>query len=233
MAFSRVTVQRFLVQHLGVSNKVVAEMVAAGRVLVNGLEVDVKHYLEKTDELVLDCNVIKSKERLVYLLYHKPRGVECTLNPDIADNLTLYLDFPERVFPVGRLDKDSEGLLLLTNDGNVYNQIADSESGQEKEYEVEVDLTITPQFIHQMANGIVIMGKMTLPTQVWPVGEKRFGIVLRQGLNRQIRRMCHKLGYKVTRLVRTRIVNFKLGDLPLGKWREISDLEMRDLKTMI
>ncbi|RNI27575.1 pseudouridine synthase [Rufibacter immobilis] len=212
--------RHFVVQKARFSNKEAAHCIAAGRVLVNGQKGYLNQVLLPEDTVTLDGAVIKAPQAFIYLAYYKPRGVESTLNPNIENNLAQALGLKERVFPVGRLDKESEGLMLLTNDGVFYNRISHSDNHQEKEYVVTVNKALTSEVIAQLAAGVEIMGQKTRPAQVAQVGEKAFRIVLTQGLNRQIRRMCYKLGYEVERLVRVRVVSIEVGELQPGEWRE-------------
>ena len=162
-------------------------------------------------------------------MLHKPRGVTCTTERDVPGNIVDFVGYPERIFPVGRLDKDSEGLILLTNDGDVVNEVLRVEHGHEKEYRVTVEPAVTGTFLSMMAAGVRIGGEKTKPASVTRVDANRFRIVLTQGLNRQIRRMCSALGWRVKRLVRTRIMHIQLGDLPAGRWRDLTEAELRPL----
>ncbi|RNI26542.1 pseudouridine synthase [Rufibacter latericius] len=219
------SLQHFVVQRGRLSNKEAVRCIVSGKVLVNGQKGQLQQVLHPEDEVQLDGKVLKAPQTFTYLAYYKPRGVESTLNPNIQDNLAQALNLHVRVFPVGRLDKESEGLMLLTNDGALYNRISHAENHQEKEYVVTVDKPLTLEALNNLATGVVIMGKKTRPAQVQQIGEKAFSIVLTQGLNRQIRRMCYKLGYEVERLVRVRMVNIGLGELQPGEWRELSNYE--------
>ncbi|MFC5271103.1 pseudouridine synthase [Adhaeribacter terreus] len=223
----------FLVQKLRLSNKEATAIILAKRLLVNGLPAQLNQPLKPEDEVTLDCKILKPAQQFHYLAYYKPRGIETTLNEAIPDNLTQALNFPERVYPIGRLDKESEGLLLLTNDGSIFDRILHSEQKQEKEYVVRVDKSLTSEVIAALASGVEIMGKKTRPAQVKPLDAFTFNIVLTQGLNRQIRRMCYKLGYEVLELKRVRIVNVKLGDLQVGEWRELGKNEVEELKKLV
>ncbi|MBC3539849.1 pseudouridine synthase [Rufibacter sediminis] len=214
--------QYFVVQKARLSNKEAVHCIVSGRVLVNGQKGQLQQTLLPQDEVQLDGQLLKAPQQFTYLAYYKPRGIESTLNPAIENNLAQALNLNVRVFPVGRLDKESEGLMLLTNDGALYNRIANAESHQDKEYLVTVDKPLTPEALQQLASGVVIMGQKTRPAQVQQTGEKTFSIVLTQGLNRQIRRMCYKLEYEVERLVRVRMVNLEVGELQPGEWREIN-----------
>ncbi|MFN6946930.1 MAG: pseudouridine synthase [Cytophagaceae bacterium] len=220
------TVKFFIVQSLSISNKEAIEIIGQKRVMVNGAIAGVNQSIGPCDEVRLDDKVLKAAKELVYLAVYKPRGVETTLNNSIRDNLYESFDLAEGLFPVGRLDKESEGLLLLTNDGRLYQKITHSENHQEKEYRVTVDKPLTEEAIQRLSSGIKIIGKMTRPAMVGQIDEYTFAITLTQGLNRQIRRMCYKLGYEVTRLVRVRIVNIVIGEMKPGevKWLNEKDV---------
>ncbi|GAA4297377.1 pseudouridine synthase [Nibribacter koreensis] len=220
------SLQYFVVQKGRLSNKEAVQAILSGRVRVNGQKGQLQQTLVPADEVTLDSQVLKASQAFLYLAYYKPRGVESTLNPSIDNNLAQALAIQERVFPIGRLDKESEGLMLLTNDGHLYSRIANADQHQEKEYLVTVDKPLTPEALAHLAGGVVIMGQMTRPAQVNQVEEKTFSIVLTQGLNRQIRRMCFKLGYEVECLVRVRMVNVEVGDLQPGQWRTLGEKEV-------
>ena len=174
----------------------------------------------------------EKKDERIYLAYNKPPGIECTTNLDVRDNIINEINYPERIFPIGRLDKASEGLLFLTNDGDIVNKILRARNNHEKEYVVTVNRTITDRFIEQMANGIPILDTITRKCKVERISKDVFRIVLTQGLNRQIRRMCEYLDYEVVALKRTRIINISL-DLPIGKYRLLTPKEMEDLNGLI
>lgn len=165
----------------------------------------------------------------VYILLNKPRGIVCTADPREPMNVVDYLNYPIRIFPVGRLDKDSEGLLLLTSDGEIVNRLLRTAGGHEKEYEVEVDRPVTAEFVRKMTTGVPILDTVTLPCRVRRTGERSFNIVLIQGLNRQIRRMCEYLGYDVKSLRRIRIMHLRIGKLRPGQWRELTQEELEAL----
>jgi len=219
----------YIVQKLSLSNKAAVQLILSGRVLVNGTKGAIMQELLPEDEVQVDGQVVKASVKKVYIAYHKPRGVESTMNAKIAHNLLQALDFEESVFPVGRLDKESEGLMLLTNDGGTLYKILHAERRQEKEYAVTVDHPLTQQVLERLAAGIVIMGQRTRPAIVRQIDDTTFSITLTQGLNRQIRRMCYKLGYQVKKLVRVRIISLELGDLAPGNWRHLNPAEIRAL----
>ena len=212
-------INEFLVKRFHISKSEASEMVSENQVCINGLKAFQRQYISKTDLIEVNGNVLQEGLNHVYYAYYKPRGIECTLNTEIENNLLHAIPFTEHVYPVGRLDKESEGLLLLTNDGKLYKDIAFSENFKEKEYVVEVDKELTQEAIEQLSSGIVIMGKKTRPAEVTQVSPTSFQIILTQGLNRQIRRMCYKLHYEVTMLKRIRITSILLGDLKPGEFR--------------
>lgn len=181
----------------------------------------------------VDGKPLTGESEKVYLLLNKPRGIVCTADPREPMNVVDYLGYPKRVFPVGRLDKDSEGLLLLTSDGEIVNRILRAAGGHEKEYEVQIDRPVTAEFVRQMSGGVPILDTVTLPCRVRRTGERSFNIVLVQGLNRQIRRMCEALGANVTHLRRVRIMNLRLGRLQPGQWRALTDEELARLMQQI
>ena len=227
------SLKHFIVRQLGVSNKDAVQHILSGRVLVNGKQGALSQVLLPEDEVQADGQLIREANKKVYLAYHKPRGIESTMNAQIENNLLQALDFTQRVYPVGRLDKESEGLMLLTDDGALLYEILHAERHQEKEYLVTVDRPLTQRAVDNLAEGIVIVGKKTQPAVVRQVDEKTFNIILTQGLNRQIRRMCYKLGYQVQKLLRVRIMTLELGNLPLGEWRYLNQSEINDLKQKV
>jgi 23S rRNA pseudouridine2604 synthase len=216
-------------RHFKISNEKADSMIGEGRVRVNGKAVSPAAKIENWEEIKVDEKIIREGKTFSYIKFYKPRGIECTLNKKIENNLLTIFNYPEKLFPVGRLDKESEGLLLMTDDGRVFNQVAISEREKEKEYLVMLDKNYDENFVEAMQNGIVIMGKKTKPCKMIPVNEKSFRIILTQGLNRQIRRMCYKLGYAVEELIRVRIVDVQLGNLKAGEWQELSDAEKKTL----
>jgi 23S rRNA pseudouridine2604 synthase len=217
----------FLVYNLRLSNKEALTLLRSKKVLVDGQVAKPGDKVLRHEEIRVDGRIIREKTRLVYIKFYKPRGIESTLNRNIPGNLTTVFNYPEKLFPVGRLDQESEGLMIFTNDGHYYKRIAEKEANVEKEYRVTVNKPITPGFVQQMESGVMIMGKMTkratvIVTPLANDGDTVFHLILKEGLNRQIRRMCYKLGYEVDRLVRVRIDNVELGRLAPGKWEEIS-----------
>jgi 23S rRNA pseudouridine2604 synthase len=203
--------------------------IEAGRVTWNGQSAALGTQVAEGDEVRVDGQLLGVKKKDVYIALNKPVGIICTTETDIADNIIDHVRHPERIFPVGRLDRDSEGLILLTNNGDIVNEILRSENNHEKEYVVTVDRPITDLSLKMMATGVKIRGEMTKPAKVSRVDAQTFKIILTQGLNRQIRRMCSALGYKAQRLQRVRIMNVKLGDLGSGQWRPLTPAELTGL----
>jgi 23S rRNA pseudouridine2604 synthase len=181
------------------------------------------------DEVCVDGRPVGAPKRHVYLALNKPVGITCTTERQVRGNIVDFVRHRERIFPIGRLDKDSEGLILLTNNGDIVNEILRSENEHEKEYVVEVDRPVTQGFLRSMAAGVPILDTVTKPCQTQRLGRNSFSIVLTQGLNRQIRRMCEHFGYTVRRLRRVRIINLTLEGLPVGKWRNLRRHELQGL----
>jgi 23S rRNA pseudouridine2604 synthase len=209
----RKRLQYFLVKRLSISNKNALSLILEGKIRINGISVFENIEINIEDKIVYENQILQEEKQLIYVAFYKPRGIETTLNSEIPDNLKDILPFNESLFPVGRLDKESEGLLLLTNDGRLFDKTLRSEHQTEKEYLVKVDQEITDDFICEMSSGVMILGKITLPCMVEKVDDFTFRIILIQGINRQIRRMCYKLGFKVLELKRIRIGDILLGDL--------------------
>ncbi len=203
--------------------------IEAGRVTCNGKVAALGTRVVEGDEICVDGAPLGARKRQIYLALNKPVGVTCTTEAHIEDNIIDLVGYPERIFPIGRLDKDSEGLILLTNNGDIVNEILRSENNHEKEYIVTVDRPITDLSLEMMASGVKIMGVLTKPAQVSRIDRESFRMILTQGLNRQIRRMCSALGYKAQRLQRVRIMNVHLGTLAPGKWRHLTDRELAGL----
>lgn len=202
------------------------KLIEAGRVTVNGKKAKVGTQVEPGDDVRVDGNQLYIAPRSnVYIALNKPVGITSTTEKKVKGNIVDLVNYPSRIFHIGRLDKDSEGLILLTNDGDIVNEILRSENEHEKEYIVSVDKAITPDFIKQMSEGVRILDTKTLPCEIEKITNYEFKIILKQGLNRQIRRMCEALGYNVTRLQRLRIMNIELGNLPIGQWRYLSKKE--------
>ncbi|WP_213421900.1 23S rRNA pseudouridine(2604) synthase RluF [Bhargavaea massiliensis] len=200
-------------------------LIEEGRVTINGKRVSIGTQVEPGDDVRVDGNPIRVARNNVYLALNKPVGITSTTEKSVKGNIVDLVNHPLRVFNIGRLDKDSEGLILLTNDGDIVNEILRSENKHEKEYIVSVDKPITPEFLNNMSEGVRILGTKTLPCKTEQLSKYDFKIILTQGLNRQIRRMCEALGYQVYRLQRIRIMNIHLGNLPPGQWRDLSKKE--------
>jgi 23S rRNA pseudouridine2604 synthase len=203
--------------------------IESGRVQVNGTTAVLGTQVADGDEVRLDGQPVVRKPERVYLALNKPVGIECTTDRSVPGNIVDFVGHRERIFPIGRLDKDSEGLILLTNDGDIVNRVLRAEHEHEKEYIVSVDRPLTPGFLEGMAHGVPILDTVTNPCKVRQVGRNTFRIVLTQGLNRQIRRMCEHFDYTVRGLQRVRIMHVQLGNLPLGKWRNLTAAEVRPL----
>ena len=207
------------------------KLVDSGRIKVNNEIAILGTKINEGDKITIDNKLIKpKKKKTIFIAFNKPKGVVCTTNRMIEkNNIIDYINFPERIFPVGRLDKLSEGLIFLTNDGSLVNKVLRSRNNKEKEYLVEVNKNITTNFIRQMGNGIPILNTVTKNCKLVKVSTTTFKIILTQGLNRQIRRMCEFLGFKVVSLKRIRILNIKL-DVEIGKWRHLSSNELNSIK---
>ena len=204
-------------------------LIAEGRVQVDGRPGELGDRVLPGMRVTVDGQSLSGRGEKVYIALNKPAGVVCTTDPREPMNVVDYLDYPIRIFPVGRLDKDSEGLLLMTSDGEIINRILRAAGGHEKEYEVEIDRPVTKEFVEKMSAGVSILDTVTLPCRVRRTGERSFNIILVQGLNRQIRRMCEALGCNVVRLRRIRIMNIRLGAMRPGQWRELSEEELSGL----
>jgi 23S rRNA pseudouridine2604 synthase len=218
--------QYLLVRVLAIANAKAKRLIAEGQILVNGIAVTENVLIQATDQVEYHSMVVQQAKQMRYVALYKPRGIETTLNASIENNLTGFVPFAEKLFPVGRLDKESEGLLLMTNDGTLFNAIIGPDSLIEKEYIVQVNKPINESFLSTMASGVTIMGKQTWPCKLSYIDSHTFGIVLQQGLNRQIRRMCYQLGFEVLMLKRIRIANILLDTLVSGEYRLINRSEM-------
>ncbi|WP_245184441.1 23S rRNA pseudouridine(2604) synthase RluF [Halomonas salinarum] len=216
-----------------VSRREADRLIEEGAVKVNGRRAEMGMRVTDADRVTVRGKPLRPKPRPVYLLYNKPVGVTCTTDPADPTNIVDAVNYPERIFPIGRLDKPSQGLILLTNDGDIVNKILRAGNAHEKEYQVRVDRPINQAFIERMGAGIPILGTMTQPCPVRQTGPNSFTIVLTQGLNRQIRRMTEYLGYEVTYLKRVRLMNIHLAGLSSGQWRELGADEMATLDAML
>ena len=222
-------INKFLGQTGLVYRRGADKWIESGRVYINGEKAELGSRVSPSDVVEVDGKRVSLEEELVYIALHKPVGITSTTDRKDKDNVVDYMNHPLRIFHIGRLDKDSEGLLLMTNDGDIVNEILREEHGHEKEYIVTVDRPFDDEFLQTMASGVPILGTMTKPCKVKRLGPKTFNITLTQGMNRQIRRMTAALGYTVVRLKRTRIINIHLGDLPYGEWRDLTKDEREEL----
>ena len=215
------------------SRRAADKLLEEGRITINGVQPELGTKVSDNDIIAVDGKVVgERKERHVYIALNKPRGIVCTTDRKVEkDNIVDFVGHPQRIFPIGRLDKPSEGLILLTSDGDIVNKILRARNNHEKEYIVKVDQAIDQKFISKMSNGIPILGTITNKCFVEQIGPKTFRIILTQGLNRQIRRMCEYLDYRVTKLKRIRIMNISL-DLPVGQWRELRAEELTELNKL-
>jgi len=204
--------------------------IEAKRVTINGVIAQLGSTVSEGDDVRVDGKPIGTKKKAVYIALNKPVGITCTTELHVKGNIIDFVNHPERIFPIGRLDKDSQGLILLTNDGDIVNKILRAENNHDKEYIVTVDKPITPAFLQGMSSGVRILGTITKPCTVTKISERVFRIILTQGLNRQIRRMCAAFGYQVRKLERIRIMNIHLNGLKLGHWRNLTAKELHELQ---
>ena len=205
-----------------------------GRVTINDETALIVARVQAGDVVAVDGEKIKiSKKQSLYIAFNKPKGVTSTTDPSDRSNIVYFINHPKRIFPIGRLDKDSEGLILLTNDGDIVNKILRAGNEHEKEYIVTMNKAITPEFVKRMSSGVPVLGEKTKPCIVRQLGNRSFKIILTQGLNRQIRRMCEYLQYDVMTLKRIRVMNITLGNLPVGKWRNLSFAEAQEINKMV
>jgi 23S rRNA pseudouridine2604 synthase len=209
------------------------KLIESGRVTINGVSAETGSKVKAGDEVRLDGRLLSGREELVYIAINKPVGITSTTEHKVKGNIVDFINYPQRIFPIGRLDKDSEGLILLTNDGDIVNKILRAGNNHDKEYIVTVDKPITAEFIQGMSSGVRILDTVTKPCVVKREVKNTFRIILTQGLNRQIRRMCEVFGYKVVKLKRIRIMNIHLKDLPTGKWRYLTPEELKTLNSLI
>ena len=230
----RVRINKYF-SEIGVCSRRAADkLIEQKRVTINGVIAEMGTKVSPDDEIRLNGKLISApKTKPVYLAFNKPRGIVCTTDTRREkNNIIDFINYPERIFPIGRLDKDSQGLILLTNDGDIVNKILRARNNHEKEYVVTVKKPITPSFIKKMGNGVPILDTVTRKCFVEKIDTYQFRIILTQGLNRQIRRMCEHLGNEVRQLKRYRIMNIQL-DVPLGKWRDLSQKELTDLQKLL
>ncbi|MFC7682214.1 23S rRNA pseudouridine(2604) synthase RluF [Paenibacillus sp. GCM10028914] len=210
------------------------KLVESGQVTINGVKAVLGSQAEEGDDVRVNGRQLgEKKSKHVYIALNKPVGITSTTESHIKGNIVDFVGHQERIFPIGRLDKDSEGLILLTNDGDIVNKILRSEGRHEKEYIVTVDRPITEAFIRGMSSGVKILGEMTLPCTITRMSERVFRIILTEGKNRQIRRMCSAFGYEVRKLQRIRIMNIRLGSQKIGAWRDLTDQEKQELGKLL
>lgn len=216
------------------SRRAADKLLEEGRITINGIVPELGTKISDEDIVEVDGKPIReSQEKPIYIAFNKPVGIVCTTDTKRErDNIIEYINHPKRIFPIGRLDKPSEGLILLTNDGDIVNKILRAQNNHEKEYLVRVDKPLNTKFLDKMRNGVPILDTVTKKCEVERIDDMTFRIVLTQGLNRQIRRMCEYLGYEVKKLKRIRIMNIKL-DLPLGKWRDLTEEELAVLNASL
>ena len=209
------------------------KLIEQGLVTINGRLAKTGNRVEEGDNVCIDGKPLKPAPKTIYIAFNKPVGITCTTDIKENGNIISFINHPQRIFPIGRLDKPSEGLIFLTNDGNIVNKILRAGNNHEKEYVVSVDKPITADFVKRMQNGIPILGTVTKKCFVRQEGKLVFTIILTQGLNRQIRRMCQYLGYSVTRLKRVRIMHVNLGNLKTGAWRYLTPAEITGINQMV
>ncbi|MNS24109.1 Ribosomal large subunit pseudouridine synthase F [compost metagenome] len=222
-------INKFISESGYCSRREADKLVEAGKVTINGTVALLGSQAEEGDDVRVNGQPLTDKEKHVYLALYKPVGITSTTERHVQGNIVDFVGHEKRIFPIGRLDKDSEGLILMTNDGDIVNRILRAEGKHEKEYIVTVDKTISPHFVRAMSEGVKILGEMTLPCTVTRMSDRVFRIILTEGKNRQIRRMCSALGYEVRRLQRIRIMNIHLGNQKSGTWRDLTPQEKQDL----
>ncbi len=227
------SLNKFISQTGFCSRREADKLIESGRILVNNKLPKPGNRVTGKDEVRIDGQLLQTKNKTVYIAFNKPPGVSSTTDVKDKYNIIDYINYPERIFPIGRLDKASEGLIFLTNDGDIVNKILRAGNNHQKEYIVTADKIITNDFVKRMANGINILDTVTQKCFVKQEGKFVFRIILTQGLNRQIRRMCEALGYKVTRLVRIRIMNITLNGIAAGKWRYLTNEEIDNINTLV
>ncbi|KSU81041.1 23S rRNA pseudouridine2604 synthase [Fictibacillus enclensis] len=219
-------INQYISQAMAISRRETDRLLKVGRITVNGSVCEMGQIVGPDDIVRIDGKTIKNKVKLVYIILNKPAGITCTAASHIEGNIIDFIGYHERIFPVGRLDKASEGLILMTNDGELSHAISHGDHKHEKEYLVTLNNPFSNEFISGMAQGVQIPGAVTKPCVVERVSDDEFRIILTQGLNRQIRRMCRAFGYTVIKLERIRIMGISLGDLPRGQWRHLTEEEV-------
>lgn len=233
MEDNSISLNKYISQTGVCSRREADKWIDEGRVEINGKVAIKGNRVEEGDIVKVDGKTLSAKPESIYIALNKPPGITCTTDLKDPDNIIEFMDHPQRIFPIGRLDKPSTGLILLTNDGDIVNKILRVENNHDKEYIVSVDKGITQDFVKKMSKGLPILDTITLPCKVQQVSRFVFRITLTQGLNRQIRRMCEYLGYQVVSLKRIRIMNIKLDGLKMGEWRDLEPKELKELKTLL
>lgn len=209
------------------------KLIEKGFVYINNKKAEIGSKVTSEDIVKINNDIIKPKKKRVYIAFNKPVGITCTTERHIKGNIIDYINYPERIFNIGRLDKPSQGLIFLTNDGDIVNKILRAGNNHEKEYIVTVDKPITNEFLHKMSSGVPILDTVTKKCKIKKESKYVFRIILTQGLNRQIRRMCQYLGYNVTKLERIRIMNVTLDNIPIGNWRYLTEEEMNTINELV
>jgi 23S rRNA pseudouridine2604 synthase len=233
MEINLTRINKYLSESGFCSRREADKLLEEGRITINGIVPEMGTKVSVDDEIRVDGKLIREKrEKPIYLAFNKPVGIECTTNQSVRDNIVDYINYPKRIFPIGRLDKASEGLIFMTDDGDIVNKILRARNNHEKEYVVTVNKPITDRFIEKMSNGVPILDTITRKCKVEQISKFVFKIILTQGLNRQIRRMCEYLGYEVTALKRVRIINISL-DVHVGRYRELTENEIKQLNKLI
>lgn len=225
----RISLNKYIASTGFCSRREADKYIEEGRVTVNGEVGEMAMRVDASDDIRVDDEKLTLKKKFTYIVFNKPMGVTCTTDLKDKTNIISYINHEKRIFPIGRLDKDSEGLIFLTDDGDIVNKILREGNHHEKEYLVIVDKPLEKDFAKKMNQGIRIDGQTTKPCKIQVLGKQKFKIILTQGLNRQIRRMCQSLGYKVRFLQRVRIMDIQLGNLKLGRWRNLSPVEVENL----
>ncbi|MGE5633361.1 MAG: 23S rRNA pseudouridine(2604) synthase RluF [Caulobacteraceae bacterium] len=228
-----IRINKFISEKGICSRREADKLIEQGRVTINGERAETGSKVNPGDMVKLDGKPLKAKDPYVYLAFNKPVGIVCTTDTKERDNIIDFIGYPKRIFPIGRLDKESEGLIFLTSDGDIVNKILRAGNNHEKEYIVTVNRPITENFIEAMSNGVRILGTVTKKCRVEGISRYSFRIILTEGMNRQIRRMCEALGYNVTSLRRIRIMNVKLGSLPVGRWRHLTGQELSTIIKLV
>jgi len=228
-----IRINKFLSEAGICSRREADRAILEGKVKIDGVTATMGAKVTKDNVVTYMGKPVKKEEKLVLIAFHKPVGIVCTTDPREPDNIIDYINYGMRIYPIGRLDKDSEGLILLTNDGNIVNKILRAENNHEKEYIVKVNKEITAEFIKKMSAGVPILDTVTKPCKIKQIDKYTFNIILTQGLNRQIRRMCEYFDYRVLELKRIRIMNIHLGRLKVGHYRNVTDKELAELTKLI